>query len=82
MKTTHAFLLALAAFTAGCGGGGGNSDPAPPPPPPSQALAISLEATGSIRGMGTSAVPSGLLLINSLAEYDALYAGAGMTGPL
>src|SRR5688572_2536305 len=76
MNSTRLFLLALAALVAGCGGGGGSGQ-TPTPPPPSQALSITLAATGSIGGLGVSSVPSGLLLVNTLAEYDALYATGG-----
>jgi hypothetical protein len=81
IQTLPAFLL-LVASLVGCGGGGGSGQ-TPTPPPPSQALSITLVSTGSMPGFFASAVPSGLALINSLAEYDALYFGlAGPQKPL
>ena len=75
-------LFLVAALAAGCGGGGGdNSGPNNPPPPASVTLPITLVSTGSMTGVFSSAVPSGLAVLNTLAEYDALYSLGGANKP-
>ena len=68
MKTTRAFLLALAALVAGCGGGGGSGNSGNEDP--GVVLPTTLAATGAFHNQFPSAALSGFRVFSSLAEYD------------